>query len=79
VTDTAGQPIVPQGNSPVWINVRDANGMTRSASVGADGAFRVPGLAPGAVKVNVWAQGYKPASVEAVAGDHSISIQMEKR
>jgi hypothetical protein len=61
------------------VNVRDVNGATRSGTVGADGAFRVSGLAPGAVRVQVWAQGYKPASVEAVAGDHNVAIQMEKK
>jgi len=79
VTDTDGNPIIPTGNSPVWINAQDANGMTRSAGAGADGTFRVPGLAPGAVKINVWAQGYKYVSVEAVAGDHDIAIQLEKK
>jgi protocatechuate 3,4-dioxygenase beta subunit len=63
-----------KGIANAWVSVRGGSyGWSRT---GADGSFRVTGLQPGAVKIQVWANGANH-TLDAVAGDQGIQIRAD--
>jgi protocatechuate 3,4-dioxygenase beta subunit len=79
VVDTAGDLIEPAGFQ-MWVSARQGKSYLRGTSVSSDGTFEIKGLPPGTVTLQVWAGNrYMPATVDATAGDLSVTIVLAQR
>jgi len=78
VVGSDSQPVQP-ARGQVWVNARAGDQYARGVIVGANGTFEIEGLPPGSIRLQAYASGYLPASVEVQAGAENVRIVLQSQ